>query len=187
LLWDIATDTSGKLNGTEFTSAGTGHAIELGPNTPDEITLAGVLFTGYGGTPGSNPTENSGSTDAAILNNSGKEITINITNAGTTPAVRNLGTGSTTVIVAGQVTLTLTGLTAGSEVRIYDAGTTDELAGIESSGTTFGYTYTFASQSVDIVVLHLTKLYFRLEDFALASTDASLPIAQQNDRQYENP
>ena len=106
ILWDRNADVSTKIDGSSFTSGGTGHAIEFGTNSPTTHTLTNVTFTGYGGTAGSNPTASSGSTDAAIYNNSGKTITINIT-GGTTPAVRN-GAGSTTVVVAGTVTTTIT-------------------------------------------------------------------------------
>lgn len=185
--WNVAADTNGKLDATKFVSGGTGHAIEFtAAPYPAEVTLTDVVFTGYGGTPGSNPYPSSGSTDAAIYNNTGGHLVINIAGSGSTPAVRN-GAGATTEVISGLVTLTLTGLEPYSEVRIYDAGTTDELAGVEASGDEFAFTYTYSGQSVDIVVLHLRKIYFRLNDFPLAATDASLPIVQQLDRQYENP
>jgi len=185
--WAVATDTDGRLDGTEFISGGTGHAIEFtAAPYPAEISLTDVAFTLYGGTPGDNPYPSSGSTDAAIYNNTGGHLVINILGSGTTPAVRN-GAGATTQIVSGLVTLTLTGLEPYSEVRIYDAGTTTELAGTEASGDEFPFTYTYSAQSIDIVVLHLRKQYFRLDGFAVGATDATLPIAQQTDRQYENP
>jgi hypothetical protein len=131
VFWDRNADTNTYLDGTEFISGGTGHAIELGTNCPTSITLTDVTFTGYGGTPGSNPTSSSGSTDAAIYNNSGKTITINITD-GTTPAIRN-GAGATTVVVAGTVTVT---------THCYDVDTSANIQGVSvwlavSSGTRF--------------------------------------------------
>jgi len=106
ILWDRNADVNGQIDDSVFTSGGTGHAIELGPNAPTTLTLTSVTFTGYSGTPGSNPTASSGSADAAIYNNSGKTITINIA-GGTVPAVQN-GAGSTTVVVAGTVTTSIT-------------------------------------------------------------------------------
>ena len=77
-----------------------GHAIELTSAhaaSPTEYTFSGNTFTGsWGGTPGTNNTPNSGSTDAMIYNNSGKALIINITN-GTNVTVRN-GAGATTTI-----------------------------------------------------------------------------------------
>jgi len=84
MLWNVAVDTNGKLDGTSFTSTGTGHAIELGTNCPAAITFKNMAFTGYSGT----------STDAAIYNNSNKAIAISL--IGTTqPTVRN-GSGAST-------------------------------------------------------------------------------------------
>ena len=181
VLWDVNADTDGALDGSEFVSGGSGHAIEFGTNTPGdptEIGLTDVLFSGYGA---------DDTADAAIYNNSGKHLIINVLGTGSTPTVRN-GAGASTTVVSGQKTLTLTGLVAGSEVRIYTAGTTTERAGVESSGTTFNYVYTFAAADfVDIVVLALSKAYFRLNDFELGNADATLPISLQPDRQYANP
>ncbi|MDO8629392.1 MAG: hypothetical protein Q7R41_02770, partial [Phycisphaerales bacterium] len=98
--WDRAADPNGKLDGTTFTSGGTGHAIEFGTNTPGdptELILTSVTFSGYGA---------DGTTDAAIYNNSGKHLIINIA-GGTSPTVRN-GSGATTTIVAGSVSTTIT-------------------------------------------------------------------------------
>ena len=87
-----------------------------------------------------------------------------------------------------QPTLTLTGLVANSEVRIYTAGTTTELDGVENSGTTFAYQYEYvAATTVDIVVHKADYKHIRLEDFLLGSGDASLPIQQIFDRNYSNP
>lgn len=83
--WNVAVDTNGKLDGTAFTSAGTGHAIELGPNCPAAITFKNMAFNSYGADT---------TTDAAIYNNSGKAIAISL--IGTTqPTVRN-GSGAST-------------------------------------------------------------------------------------------
>jgi len=91
-------------------------------------------------------------------------------------------------VVNNPKTLTLTGLIANSEVRIYTHGTTDELAGVENSGTTFDYPYNYvAATYVDIVVHKADRIYYRIENYLLANADASLPVTQQFDRQYSNP
>jgi hypothetical protein len=88
------------VSDTEFRSSGTGHAIELtAAHAAGSYTLTNVDFTGYAGTDGSTGNE-------AIYNNSGGAVTINIS-GGNTPSIRN-GTGATTTIVAGSVTVTLT-------------------------------------------------------------------------------
>ena len=86
LNWNIASNTSALLAGTLFSSGGTGHAIELGPNCPSAITLTNMTFTGYG---------SAGTSNAAIYNNSGKAIAITL--VGTTePTVKNGVDASTT-------------------------------------------------------------------------------------------
>jgi hypothetical protein len=57
-----------------------------------------------------------------FFNNSGGQVTLNVT--GTIPTFRN-GVASTTTIVS--VSITVTGLKDGTEVRVYSTGTTTEL------------------------------------------------------------
>ena len=80
--------------------------------------------------------------------------------------------------------LNLTGLQSNSEVRVYDAGTTTELAGVENSGTTF--TANISASSVDIVVHSLGYEYQKIEG-ANTSSNLTLPIQQRVDRNYRNP
>jgi hypothetical protein len=97
--------------------------------------------------------------------------------------------GGTTTIQNNK-TLSLTNIQEGSEVRIYSAGTTTELDGVDTiSGTsTFNYTYTYvAATYVDIVVHHTDYQYYRIDDYLLLDANSSLPIAQIYDRQYYNP
>ena len=80
--------------------------------------------------------------------------------------------------------LNLTGLQANTEIRVYDAGTTTELAGVENSGTSF--TATLVQSSVDIVVLSLGYEYQKLKNVN-TSQNLTLPIQQRVDRSYSNP
>lgn len=190
ILWDRNADTSGKLDRCAFTSGGTGHAIELGANTPTTISIVDVSFTGYGGTPGSNAVASSGSTDAAIYNNSGKAITINVS-GGTTPAIRN-GAGATT-IVNSTVAVQFTGLATGSEVRAYlNASPYTEQDGTDSSA---GSTHTLSLPSgvaVDIVILGpttdplvtYTPVRINNQTYSVAQ---SVPSGQLRDRNFSNP
>lgn len=85
-------------------------------------------------------------------------------------------------------TLSLTGLKTNSEVRIYTAGTTTELAGIENSGVAFDYEYLYSAGTyVDIVILHLDWDYYKIESYLLPALGASIPVAQIIDRVYSNP
>lgn len=177
LLWDINLETNGRLDGTSYSMGASGHAIELGPNTPASITFSGISFTGYGA---------AGTTNAAVYNNSGKSITINIVGGGSTPTVRN-GTGASTTVNA-SVNVTLTGLKNPSEVRVFEAGTTTEVSGTGSETITSGtHAFSVASgQLVDIAILALGFQNMRILNFSTTS-DASIPISQVLDRQYLNP
>jgi len=96
LYWNQNLETDGKLDGILFSSSGTGHAIEFGPNTPSSLTFNDLVFTGYGADE---------TADAAIYNNSGKAIAISL--FGTTePTVRN-GSGASTTFPS-SITLKIT-------------------------------------------------------------------------------
>ena len=87
--------------------------------------------------------------------------------------------GTTTV-----TELTLTGLQSNSEVRVYQAGTTTEIDGVENSGTTFSTTT--IESSVDVVVFNVGYVPVRLLAVD-TSTNVTLPIQQRLDRNYNNP
>jgi len=102
----ILSDDLDLITDCDFISGGAGHAIELTSNHVSPINWDGNKITGYSGTPGSNLVASSGSNDAAIYNNSGKALTINVINGADLPAIRN-GAGATTTVVAGLITLTV--------------------------------------------------------------------------------
>jgi hypothetical protein len=80
--------------------------------------------------------------------------------------------------------LSLTGIQAGTEVRIYSAGTTTELAGQEvvNSGS---FSASIEVNSVDVRLLSLgfQNLVIRAVD---TTADTSIPVQQLIDRQYAN-
>ncbi len=97
------------------------------------------------------------------------------------------GGGSVTIIP--DSVLTLTGLVANTEVRVYDAGTTTEIDGIENTvGTTFS---TSISQdlttSVDIQVVTIDFVIQRFTAVDLSGGDVTIPVTLQSDRTYSNP
>ncbi len=86
------------------------------------------------------------------------------------------------------VTLTLTGLQVNSEIRILEAGTTTELAGVENSSTSFTWDYVYTDNYyVDIVIHSLGYEYIRLTNVLLTTTGLSIPIQQRIDRNFLNP
>ncbi len=156
-------------------TGGTGHAITL--TATGTFTFDGNTFAGYGA---------DGTTSAAVYNNSGGAVTLNITGGGSTPTIRN-GAGASTTINS-NVSVTLTGLKNPSEVRVFNAGTQTERSGTGAENVTSGsHTFSLPSgTSVDIVILALAYQNLRLLSFS-TTVDATVPIQQQLDRQYLNP
>lgn len=158
-----------------FTGGG-GHAIRI--TSPGTYSLSACTFTGFGA---------DGSNGAAIYNDSGGSVTINITGGGSTPTIRN-GTGASTTVNNNKV-LTLTGLQTGSDIVILTAGTTTERVNVDAHGSTsyaFSYAYQ-ASDYVDICVYKHGYVPFAVRNYLLPNADGSLPIAQIADRNYSNP
>ena len=182
------------LHDTDFIQAGAGHAIELS-GVGSTYAVPTLTFTGYG----------ADTTDSAALDITAATGTTTIEYSGTAPTYKTAG--ATVVLSANPVNLTLTGIQAdssanitggapSSEVRIYEAGTTTEIDGIEdviettggSKIGTFTFTYTYVpATDVDIVIHHHDYQYLRLENVTLGAGDASLPIQQIFDRNYSNP
>lgn len=124
-----------------------------------------------------------------VWNSSGGAILINANNSN--PSIGKVlnSAGSTTNIV-NTVTLTLTGIVSGSEVRIFAAGTDTELAGTESTDVDglFDYVYNYTpSTFVDIVVHNIQYVYYRVDGYELGAENGTLPIQQSFDRNYNNP
>lgn len=153
-------------------SSGTSDAHAIKITAAGTYTFTDLTFTGFG---------SDGSNTAAIINDTGGVVVLNVFE-GLAPTVKNGVGAATTVNVL--TTLTLTGLQPDSEVRVFDAGTTTELAGVENSGTTF--TANISASSVDIVVHSLGYEYQKIEG-ADTSSNLTLPIQQRVDRNYRNP
>jgi len=158
-----------------FTSGVSGHGVYI--TVSGTYTFDNIQMIGYGG---------NGTIDAAIYNNSGGLVTIDSTNGSSGLTYLNGVSASTSIVSS--VIITLTGLVSSSEVRVYDAGTTTELDGIENSGTSFEFTLNNAVYPyVDVVIHHLDYKYYRVSNYEVPSTSTSLPIAQEKDRWYSNP
>ncbi len=125
------------------------------------------------------------SANAAVHNSSGSSITLNISGGVTSPTIRNSAGSSTTV--NNNSVITLTGLVDPTEVRVYEAGTTTELHGQENVTTG---TFEFSQpqlDDVDIRIFAVQYLPADILDFTIPTVNASLPIQQVFDRNYENP
>ena len=84
-----------------------------------------------------------------------------------------------------QITLTLTGLVAGSDVVVRSAGSSTILASVDANaGSTWAYMYE-TPVAVDIDVIKPGYVPFPLvRNYTPAATNSSLPVAQQVDRNY---
>jgi hypothetical protein len=82
------------------------------------------------------------------------------------------------------ITLTLTGIVAGSDIVILNAGTSTERINIDANaGATYAYIYDSVA-NVDIGVFKSGYVPFYIRNYALSSISTSLPIAQVVDRNY---
>jgi hypothetical protein len=165
-----------KISYCNFISDGSNHAIEI--TVAGTYNFIGNTFTNYS-------TAISGTTgNEAIYNTSGGLVTINVSD-GDTPSYRN-STGSSTV-VNNNVSVTFTGMKDNTEVRIFSAGTTTELAGVENAtdGTIDNRSFTFSlgvGVNIDYRIHNLSYVIIEIYNYPMPSSSTSLPIQQQTDR-----
>jgi len=169
-----------------------GHAIEI-------TTLAAALtgetflgnnFSGYNAT--------TGSTDAAIYNNSGQSVTINVTGGNLVDTSYRNGTSATTTI-NNNVAITVTNMKDNTEVRVFQTSTIDttppytaptELAGIENAtaGTEDARTFTFSVPSGTGITIRTFNENWIADDIVLTPTSSQdVQVAQRRDRVFSNP
>lgn len=169
----------------DFTKgATTSHAVELtsiGTGDMDWSCTTSEYVPGATGSPAS--TSSTGNESIFVNVNTGS-LDINVVAGATLPSIRTAG--ATVNVVAGQATLTVSGVISNSDVVIYTAGTTTKLQDDQDiTGTTSTYTYTFSAGTfVDIKVYRDGYVPFFVYGFELGSTSATLPVAQQIDRNY---
>ena len=103
-------------------------------------------------------------------------------------------TNSTTTTQAYQYPLdviyknvSITNLVAGTEIHIYKTSDMVELAGIESSGTSFTWEYLADDTSVFITMIKPSYKWVRYNDIILSSSGVSIIATQQQDLGYANP
>jgi len=128
----VTTDDLSDVKFCDFTFSD-GHAIEITSNTVTPQASKGNAYTGYGA---------DASNDAAIFNDAGGSLTINITDGGDTPTTR---TTSGTTTVNNAVNITLTNLIAGSRVWIYNDDDSLELFNEVEATTTFADTINYTT------------------------------------------
>lgn len=183
----------GRVSNCTFTSSGTGHAMQ--------ITAAGTYgfganaFSGYAASNGSTGNE-------AVYNNSGGAVTLNITGGGSIPSVRNGAGASTTINVSNA--LTVSNIAAGSEARIFDASSGNELCGVETIGTStpsnctvlgpdsngrysITFSHTLDNTAVWITVVDTASYQVYRQSFTIMASAQSLLVSQVKERNFFNP
>jgi hypothetical protein len=183
------------IDNCDFTSDGSNHAMVLSPaHAGNSYILTGCTYTGYAATSGSTGNE-------VIFNDSHGAVTINVA-GGDAPTIRNGVDATTSVILA--VTHTLTGLVSGSEVTYMLDGSVPSAGGsevfhVENANTDDGlgnspptmkteYAYNYVSdRTVDIYVHKVEYEWLSLDNIVLDENNATIPIQQQLDRNYNNP
>lgn len=185
-LWDLDTNPDTLTEGMTFikgTAATHAIGFTLGGTVASPLTLRNIAFSGYHATNGNN--------DSALLfPDTGADVTWTVNLVGCTGDIsyKKSRATDTVVLVVDPVTLTFQPLVANTEVRVYEAGTTTEVAGVENSGTSFDYVYTSPTGfNVDIVIHRVGYIYIRNEDFELPTGDASFPVTQRPDPNDNNP
>jgi hypothetical protein len=85
--------------------------------------------------------------------------------------------------------VTFTGLVAGTEIHAYvgtDPATAVEVAGIESSGTSFTFSQSNAGSAGYVTIIKPGKRWLKIP-ITYSDSDVSIPIFQVEDRGYNNP
>lgn len=163
------------LSNTAFISSGTGHAIEITGGTSH--TFNGLTFTGYATSNGSTGNE------AVYVNVGSGTVTIN-----TDSLIYYRTAGATVNIVAGQKTLTVSGMVSGSDLVILSAGTETELDsndGATNAVTTYDYSYTYSAGTyVDICVYKAGYVPYIVRNYLLPANGGTVQAAQVVDRNY---
>ena len=175
LLWNVATDPNGKLDGMAF-SKGTNahHAIEFGTTSPLTMTLTGCSFTGFGA-------DTTTSASLHIMRTSGT-VTINYT--GTVPTYKSEGA---TVVLVSSKEATFTPVENGSAFTITRNSDNNLFLDVPTtSGGEVVYSYDGALDGTATTV-HLIIAGKEPIDFPWTVAAGTVPISQVTDRIYSNP
>lgn len=179
--WNVSTNPNGLLDNCSFVKGSTAtHAISFGTSAPTTMTLVGHSYSGYNASDGQND-----STLYFADRGSDTTWTVNIS-GGDTPTYKKARAGDTVNIVS-SVTVTLTGLVDGTEVRVYKTSDDSVVDGIEStSGGSWAFSAA-ASLGVYIRIFHVQYLPADIVGYTIPTTNASVPVQQVFDRNYSNP
>jgi hypothetical protein len=159
------------VTGCVFTSDGSNHAMEA--SAAGDFNWDNELI-GY--------SANDEDANSAFYNNSGGHINLTVV-GGDEPSVIN-GTNATTTIILPDYILTISGFVTGSDIVIYEAGTTNVLDDDqEHSGTSWGYLYSVA-HTIDIGVFKAGYVPLYIRNVSAPEASSTLPVSQVIDRAY---
>jgi hypothetical protein len=170
----ILTNNPENISGCSFTSAGTGHAIEI--SATGTFDFFGNTFSGYGA---------NSTTDAAIYNNSGGAVTLTLQSGDPTPTVRN-GAGASTTIASPPVTVTATVL-ADSRVQLYNVTDATEIDNVFEGTTSYEFIITTEAAPGDVIRLRVCKKGYQSVEATAVYSGSSIGfvISQQVDDVYD--
>lgn len=122
-------------------------------------------------------------------------LILNVSGAGSTPTQFDFG--SPIAAINNNISVTVTNLIPGTEVRVYPSqdfnspNDLTEIGGVESSGSPSEFTFSApAGTVVDIVVFNVNYVLppdNRVRNFTVPTTDTSFPVSQILDRNFSNP
>jgi hypothetical protein len=157
-------------------SASTGHAIRI--TTAGTYDLSGCTFTGYGA---------DGTNSAAIYNDSGGAVTLNIVDDGNAPTIRN-GAGASTNVVLNPVALS---------VHVQDINTGSPISGARvwvpvtssAGGKPYNASVTISNAGTTATVTHTshglaTNDYVWIQGASLAANNGTFQITVTNANTY---
>lgn len=165
-----------KVTNCEFVSTGTGHAIE-GFSASGSYDISSLSFTDYASSDGSTGNE------AIHVTATAGTVTLNY--SGSAPSVKS--DGATIVKQTSQITLTISPIITGSDIVIYEAGTTTVIESSQNiAGTSYQYIYGGDSVSdyIDIGIFMAGYTPFYIRNYQLGSSSTTVPATQQVDRFY---
>ena len=90
-----------------------------------------------------------------------------------------------TINIVNPALLTISPLVINTEVRVYEAGTQNEIGNVEDSGTSF--LLDVQASSVDVIIHNVNYKFIRINSLDMSQGDVSLPVSQIFDRDYRNP
>lgn len=202
LINNLSRFNNSTITGNTFNSDASNHAVEVTAGT-GSITWDNTLVGYVGGTTASPVTPTSTGNEAIYIRATTGTVNIAVAAGATVPSIRS--DGATVNVTAPDINFELTNLKDRTEVRLVNASTNAEIAGVEDviggvgtginngggtvtvSGTTddntFNYAYQYSADT-DIFAAILSSSTYEVIylNSTLEDSDKSIPVQQQTDR-----